>query len=1187
MKSQTPLTPIGSFDPHFNAITGLNGSGKSNILDAVCFVLGITNLSQVRAGSLTELIYKQGQAGVTKATVTLVFDNSDTPSSPVGYESCPQITVTRQVLLGGKSKYTINGRTAPAGQVQNLFGSVQLNVNNPHFLIMQGRITKVLNMKAPEILGLVEEAAGTRLYETKRVAALKTIDKKELKLQELNNVLNQEITPTLERLRSEKQTYLQWTKAQTEVERGTRFVTAYDYWRAEQLIQQGPTAALEQEAQTLLEQQEQLDERVQEQQAEIQEQTQALQGDERLAQTQARETELSKKLVQTTSLYTCHQQNVQKAEKEVADAEQVVEAARQAVVDKEQEMTDYATSIATIRDEAEQAEARLEQLTQQYEDMAAGVGDLTLPEQIAQAHAASEHAKAKVKQAETKVQHLEKQLKACEKDLQKEGKAAEKMGQQRATAADKVKAYQTQVDALQFSEETFDALEQEHATLEMRLSELQEQADTYTAKIEGRLAFNYTDPVRGFDRTKVKGVVGKLFQIKDPKAATALEVAASNRLFHVVVDDSITGKALLDRGQLKHRVTIIPLDKIRSRQLSSAARNKASEVAAKYQSTAFPAIELVGFDEEIRSAMEHVFGTTLVIDGMRAAEQVGAATKTRTVTLDGDVFEPSGTITGGSRSGLGDILTILSELANVQGELDEKKPRLAEVVQELSAMKASSAQFDKLNKKLQLAQAELTNLEKHMSQTSVGMLLEKREEMTREIAAAKEEMEAMEKEHLEQFDLYNELKDREVELTQERENKLSGIKSSVKDAKADAVSKTQAAREVGSRSQTLSMELESLKADVEASLEALTAAKSALEALEEEGQQIQIDMGRVQQKYEDAKAALDKLNDEITSSTAELEAKKRALSDLKHESNEIKMKRTRMQSQIENHRKELDQAKGVLRKLLKDHSWIETEKHAFGVAGSDFDFNATDPKKAREHVQRLQDEQQSLSKKINKKVMGMIEKAEGEYTELQRKRQVVENDKKKIQEVIEELDVKKKQELDRTWVKVNGDFGSIFSTLLPGAKAKLEPPEGMEAWEGLEVKVAFGDTWKESLSELSGGQRSLLALSLILALLLFKPAPMYILDEVDAALDLSHTQNIGNMLKTHFSQSQFLVVSLKEGMFNNANVIFRTKFVEGVSTVTRTLGTNRPLVENEDRARSGKLRRGTTVGKENDTSMEA
>ena len=81
--------------------------------------------------------------------------------------------------------------------------------------------------------------------------------------------------------------------------------------------------------------------------------------------------------------------------------------------------------------------------------------------------------------------------------------------------------------------------------------------------------------------------------------------------------------------------------------------------------------------------------------------------------------------------------------------------------------------------------------------------------------------------------------------------------------------------------------------------------------------------------------------------------------------------------------------------------------------------------------------------------------------------------------------------------------------------------------------------------------RSLVALSLILAMLLFKPAPVYILDEVDAALDLSHTQNIGQMLRTHFKHSQFIVVSLKDGMFNNANVLFKTKFVDGVSTVTR------------------------------------
>lgn len=136
-KSYAARTVISGWDVQFNAITGLNGSGKSNILDAICFVLGITNLSQVRAASLQDLVYKGGQGGVSKATVSIVFNNADARASPIGYEHCETITVTRQVVIGGRSKYLINGHAVQTSAVQNLFHSVQLNVNNPHFLIMQ------------------------------------------------------------------------------------------------------------------------------------------------------------------------------------------------------------------------------------------------------------------------------------------------------------------------------------------------------------------------------------------------------------------------------------------------------------------------------------------------------------------------------------------------------------------------------------------------------------------------------------------------------------------------------------------------------------------------------------------------------------------------------------------------------------------------------------------------------------------------------------------------------------------------------------------------------------------------------------------------------------------------------------------------------------------------------------------
>jgi structural maintenance of chromosome 2 len=100
-KSYSTRTAVGPFDKQFNAITGLNGSGKSNILDSLCFVLGISNLTQVRVANLSELVYKQGQAGVTKASVTVVFNNEDKSCGPVGYEMHDKITITRQFIIGG------------------------------------------------------------------------------------------------------------------------------------------------------------------------------------------------------------------------------------------------------------------------------------------------------------------------------------------------------------------------------------------------------------------------------------------------------------------------------------------------------------------------------------------------------------------------------------------------------------------------------------------------------------------------------------------------------------------------------------------------------------------------------------------------------------------------------------------------------------------------------------------------------------------------------------------------------------------------------------------------------------------------------------------------------------------------------------------------------------------------------
>lgn len=232
----------------------------------------------------------------------------------------------------------------------------------------------------------------------------------------------------------------------------------------------------------------------------------------------------------------------------------------------------------------------------------------------------------------------------------------------------------------------------------------------------------------------------------------------------------------------------------------------------------------------------------------------------------------------------------------------------------------------------------------------------------------------------------------------------------------------------------------------------------------------------------------------------------------------------------------------------------------FGVSGGQFDFERLNFTEERRKLTQLEERQSVLKRNVNVNVLEMIDRVESRDTSLVEMLKTVKKDKEKISKTIDALDDIKKETLEKTWKQVNEDFGAIFADLLPGSYCKL-CAEGSDATAtrnreikdltGLEIKVKLGGVWKESLTELSGGQRSLTALALILSLLKYRPAPFYILDEVDAALDLSHTQNIGTLLKKRFQSSQFIVVSLKEGMFTNANVLFRTKFRDGISSVDR------------------------------------
>eukprot|EP00808_Paulinella_micropora_P020662 g57751.t1 len=1096
-KSYATRTIIAGWDPQFNAITGLNGSGKSNILDAICFVLGISNLSQVRARNLQDLIYKQGQSRVTKASVTIYFDNRNTKASPVGYEQYQQITVNRQVVIGGRNKYLINGHTAQLSKVQNLFHSVQLNVNNPHFLIMQGRITKVINMKPPEILGMLEEASGTRMYETKKVAAEKTIAKKQAKVDEIETVLREEITPTLEKLRSERAGYMKWTSNESEIERLERFSVAAAYHEAFLKTQGGNEKR--QELQDSKQEKEDLVEATQTQVKQVEDEISSLQEqrqtelEKRFKSKEKLVTERSKELVKHTSHWQNQKDNLTADEKQLKQAEDALKELAAAIEAKKQERADKKDSLAELEKQHAELAAGVASMEGQLLGMdMSGDGEKeqgTLASQLMAAQRTATEAKSAAQQGEVRKKHLSSELKTKQKQVKAAAKEHEKALKALSSNEEQIAQLEKELAKLPEANPAQERrLSDKIAQLEHQVSELRDERDRAAARLT-ILSFNYADPTPAFDRRKVKGLVARLVTVKESKAATALEVAAGGRLYHVVVDSEQTGKQLLDKGKLQRRVTIIPLNKISSKPLQPAVVQQAEALVGK--DNAQVALSLVGYESDVAAAMKYVFGNTFVCSDNKSAEAVTfhEQIKTRSVTLQGDIFDPAGTLTGGAGPKGGGVLAQLQELNALSERVGAREAELQATQAELEALHGHQEASKKLAVQKELLCTEVALAKSRMQDSTYAKLKQESDDMEAQLTqieadakqAASAEAAALKK----AGELERSIKDFE----KERKNKLKQMEKQVVLEKKKLAETKKTLKNEHTQLEKLALEEEGLKADLEAAKEQVVEVSERIKTLAQKVQELE-------QMVSEQKEDYDKVNKELEEEKSLLAATDKKLSALQKQKDKLEKQQTDAELEIKSLGMQITrmvsdqtEANKVLAKLEKEHKWIEGEKHLFGRDHSDYDFQKQSRKQASQSLAKLRTEQDTLSKKINKKVMGMFEKAENEYGDLMKKKEIILQDKSKIEQVIKELDQKKSEALEKTWKKVTTDFGSIFSSLLPGTKAKLVPVEGKSVLEGLELKVAFGGVWKESLSELSGGQRSLLALSLILAMLLFKPAP--------------------------------------------------------------------------------------------------
>lgn len=1082
-KSYAVRTVISGWDSTFNAITGLNGSGKSNILDAICFCLGIGRFELLRAnGGASDLIYKRGQAGITKASVTLVFDNTDKTKSPIGFEDYASISVTRQIILGGTSKYLINGHRAQQQTVQNLFQSVQLNINNPNFLIMQGRITKVLNMKSTEILGMVEEAAGTRMFEDRREKAFKTMAKKQAKVEEIEGLLKEEIDPKLDKLRSEKRAFLEFQSTQSDLERLTKLVVAYDYIKCKQKLQQSA-----QDLQAKKERAEELEAFTEKLEREIV----VLEEDMEKVRA-ARDKELRKggkfgKLEEAVKIHSHEmvrlatiidlkkasmneeQERLKKAQETVRNQEEQLKQKIEAHRKLQERFEDSNKALEEQKAEVEKKEELLQTLQTGISSNAGSDGGYA--GQLASARDHASKAGTEIEQAKLKIAHLESRIKEDEPKSKKAEKENSGLLSDLETLRSQAGKLEKELVKLGFQPGMEEQQLAEKAQLEKRIRSLQSEAEALKRKVAG-LDFSYSDPSPGFDRRRVKGLVAQLFNlpVEHTEAGTALEICAGGRLYNVVVDSANTGTELLQHGKLRRRITIVPLDKIAA---SRAPNDKVAAAQKLAPGKVHLALTLIGYDHEVEKAMEFVFGNTLVASDASTAKRVtfDPTVRLKSVTLEGDVYDPSGTLSGGSAAQGSGVLLTLQKLNSITKQLETEEEKLKKLERLLArdAQKLKSAR--QIQQELDLKAHEIQLAESQIASNSSSSIIASVKEMKETVSALKQNIIEAEKRKKEAEEEVKKVEKEMKDFSSNKTGKLEQLQKELDKLKKN-LSKAQAAiKPMQQEMRDASIDAEQTGSDLSAAQEELQDAETTLAGHNEEMASLEAEQQQAKEQHDEAQAALSDERAKLSGFDEEIADLERASKRKSQQIADYKLEAQKLGHSIENLSKAQQTAQQTLSTMEKEHDWIHEESASFGKPNTPYDFRNQNMSECKSNLKIVTERFQGMKKKINPAVMATIDSVEKKEARLKQMMRTVIKDKRKIEETISSLDEYKKAALEKTWRKVNEDFGLIFNDLLPGNTAKLVPPEGKEISDGLEVKVCLGKVWKQSLTELSGGQR--------------------------------------------------------------------------------------------------------------------
>eukprot|EP00049_Salpingoeca_infusionum_P006094 m.101151 g.101151 ORF g.101151 m.101151 type:complete len:1193 (+) comp13195_c1_seq1:372-3950(+) len=1163
-KTYRDQTLVEPFSEHHNTIVGRNGSGKSNFFHAISFVLSgkYANLS---ADARQQLLHKGPGHKVMTAFVEILIDNSD------GRIPNEQTEVRLRRSIGVKGDdYYLNGKRVNKGEIVNLLENAGFSRSNPYYIVQQGQIDTLATMSEEKRLELLEDVAGTRVYDERKRESLQILEDTEHQQERIDGVL-QDIQARLDELEGEKQEFAQYQELDKD-----RRALQYNIYLQESANVKAKIVEVEAARKELAARKHSADEdgfsveadidRIAAELAHIKASYEALAAEkQQLEETrEAQVKEVAKLEVDLTDFKSRTESSATRRteiEDRLADIQTQIEEKQRRLDELEPSYNDVQARITEIQSRLERSQHRRDAIlakeshTQQYSSPEER--DAFLKAQIKNCQSIVSKKQATIAEYKQQITSEFKRKDTLAEQLEGVTEELQSHKQRMTTLNQEIMELRKQHNELQNMKQ---ATESERAHCERNFSVAKDAAQQAEAKlletVPPAVAKGIQSVQAVVQKHNIRGVYGPLINlIEVPEAYLVAADTVGKALFNVVTESHHAAREVLhfiDREKLPGRVTFLPLDKLRSQRREYP---RGSEFV--------PLVNVINSEPKFEPAVRHVFGRTIVCKDMAAAESSSRTADLDAVTLDGDKFSRNGIVSGGFVDKRASKLAMQRTLTANKGEVD----KYGEQLQKHNAVVADLEQ--KVLKVLNATQ-QATN-DHSLQEQGHAHLLNEKDRLSRALdTVATTTIPALEKEigalEADVTRVTTQIQDYQTEVGQDLESQLNDdeqeelaamhkqIETLQEQNRRLLAEKSEIHRERVHLEESIKTHLSKRKRELESELERITDVE--VDVTEVDLQALRATISTSDKRLKRIEKELEQARTQQASKTAELDERKaqQSMQDSTAEDVErdlellLNQRSNLMQKQEDYHTKIVDL--GALPSNVKQY-----EKHSLKRLNAQL-------AKTRKKLKSYQH--------VNKKALEQYRNFSEQRDTLESRRRTQDDGTEAIHALIRKLDIQKFDAIELTFKQVAKYFAETFQRLVPGGRGRLiinkaaptdtegsqdasaaAMAEPMLRYQGVAIKVSFTGQEEDYhlIQQFSGGQRSVVALALIFAIQKCDPAPFYLFDEIDAALDPTFRQAVASMIHESAQHAQYITTTFMRELVLSCDKCYGVNFANQVSVV--------------------------------------